>query len=36
VRDEWLRILILLPEHTYDNDIERKPLAPEERVEITL
>ncbi|MDR2390548.1 MAG: hypothetical protein LBE84_02550 [Planctomycetota bacterium] len=34
VRDEWVRVLVILPEHTYDNDIVRKPLAPGEAVEV--
>lgn len=36
IRDEWVRILVILPEHTYDNDCVRRPLEPEDGVEITL
>jgi ureidoglycolate lyase len=34
VRDEWIRVLVILPERTYDTDTVRKPLTPGEEVEV--
>ncbi len=31
---EWVRVLVILPEHTYDNDIVKKVLAEDEKFEV--
>ena len=36
VKDEWVRVLIILPERTYGNDAVKKQLDGDERYEIIL
>jgi len=36
VQEEWVRVLIILPERTYGNDTVRKDLSAEEQFEIIL